>query len=355
MIGRVSVGRFRGIRQGSLDELRRVTVLIGRNGSGKSSVLEALYLASACASSRDEVRGVDKLDYLVSRRGGRGSWGSSRALLWFMSETEEPIEIALSTAIGEIKVVAVDVAVDAVSRTRPVRLITRDGLAVDLEWGVASRDVASIRQRSYAQVDIAGELAEVRDFLRGILLVDAALLRNPATVELYAWPRLLPKRLDREVVKFVREELEPEAEGLTYVPTAAGTYLALQTSKTTVRVDDLGDGVRNALLTAMLVVAYRPTVLLLEEPELHMHPGGLASLTGFLLRAAKEMGFQIIATTHSVEFVELARALASELGLELAALFLERVDGVLRSRSFSADDVDALRKLGIDMRLLYRF
>jgi hypothetical protein len=44
----------------------------------------------------------------------------------------------------------------------------------------------------------------------------------------------------------VREEFEPDAEGLTYVPSDEGySYLALQTSRTTVRVDDLGDGARS--------------------------------------------------------------------------------------------------------------
>jgi len=297
------------------------------------------------------VREQDKLDYLVRRRGDRGDWDDSRALLWFMGETEEPIEITLGTKVGEVKVVAVD----APKARRPVRLIGKDGLAIDLEERAATRDLAGIRYgRVDGYVDISGELAEVRDFLGGILLVDAALLRSPAAVERYAWPKLLPKRLDKEVVRFVREGLEPEAEGLTYVPVGGG-YLALQTSKTTVRVDDLGDGVRNALLTAMLVLAFRPTVLLLEEPELHMHPGGLASFTGFLLRAARELGFQIIATTHSIEFVELARELAKERGLELVTLFVERADGILRSRSFSADDVEALRKLGVDVRLIYKF
>lgn len=73
VIRRIALERFRGILRGSIDELEQVTILIGRNGAGKSSVLEALYLVSSCAEHSDPVRGVDKLDYIVSRRGGRGS------------------------------------------------------------------------------------------------------------------------------------------------------------------------------------------------------------------------------------------------------------------------------------------
>ena len=70
--------------------MRQLTVLVGRNGTGKSSVLEALYLASACAPSWDAVRRVSKLDYVVSRRGGRGSWSDSRRFLWYMGIRSTP-------------------------------------------------------------------------------------------------------------------------------------------------------------------------------------------------------------------------------------------------------------------------
>lgn len=78
------------------------------------------------------------------------------------------------------------------------------------------------------------------------------------------------------------------------------------------RVDDLGDGARAALLAAMLVLAYEPTVLLIEEPELHMHPGGLYAYTRFLLNPARSAGLQVIATTHSHEFIYTARRLSRE-------------------------------------------
>jgi len=345
----IAVSRFRGILRGSLEGLKQVTVIVGRNGAGKSSILEALYLASSCASALDEVRRADKLDYIVSRRGGRGSWNGSRSILWHMGDIGAPIEIQLKVRGEALRFVVLN----ANKESRPVRLAYERWL-VELENG-SLIDAEKLTPHS-GQITIGGELAEMRKFLRGILLVDNAIVRAPSDVESYAWPKLLPRRLDKDILGFVREELEPEAEGLTYVPSAEGYYyLALQTAKTAVRVEDLGDGVRNALLTAMLVLAYRPTLLLIEEPELHMHPSGLYTLTKFLVKLSKNMGFQIIATTHSIEFVQIAETLAKELGVEFAALYVEREEGILRARSFSADDHEILRKLGIDIRLLHRF
>lgn len=71
MITRIRIKRLRGIKEGELRDLKQFTVLIGRNGSGKSSVLEAVYLASASVNLLDPLRDdANKLGYVISRRGG---------------------------------------------------------------------------------------------------------------------------------------------------------------------------------------------------------------------------------------------------------------------------------------------
>jgi len=46
-VSAIKLKRFRGIKEGVIDGLSDFTVLVGRNSAGKSTVLEALYLASA--------------------------------------------------------------------------------------------------------------------------------------------------------------------------------------------------------------------------------------------------------------------------------------------------------------------
>lgn len=48
MIERIMIHRFRGIRQGHIDRLRKVNLLIGPNNSGKTALLELLYLSATC-------------------------------------------------------------------------------------------------------------------------------------------------------------------------------------------------------------------------------------------------------------------------------------------------------------------
>jgi predicted ATP-dependent endonuclease of OLD family len=46
MSTRIKIENFRGIATGNVDDLMPLSVLVGRNNSGKSTVLEALYLGN---------------------------------------------------------------------------------------------------------------------------------------------------------------------------------------------------------------------------------------------------------------------------------------------------------------------
>ena len=151
----------------------------------------------------------------------------------------------------------------------PVRLRLEGGL-LDLE---SRRLTPQGRPLTvYSIVDLDEELMRLRECLRGFLFVDRQLMLNPQVVEKFSWSRVVAKRDDKLVVSMLREEFKGDAESLTYLPIGSIYCLALQTSKTTVRIDDLGDGARIAALTALLLLAYRPSLVLIEEPELHMHP-----------------------------------------------------------------------------------
>src|SRR5216684_2837246 len=63
MIGSVEITNFRGVREGKIEGLGPLSILVGPNNSGKSTCLEAMM----CVAVSNNARNVW---YYLSRRGG---------------------------------------------------------------------------------------------------------------------------------------------------------------------------------------------------------------------------------------------------------------------------------------------
>lgn len=105
MIESIFVQNYRGIRSCKIEGLKVVNVLIGRNNSGKSSVLESIYLASAAFHSEERLSGTSRIGYLLNRRCYRGySWSSAKEILWYKYDTSQPISVDIKLNGKDIKV-----------------------------------------------------------------------------------------------------------------------------------------------------------------------------------------------------------------------------------------------------------
>jgi len=320
----VLVKSFRGIYEGFVDNLEELTILIGRNGSGKSTVLEALYLVSSWIKRWDEIRSIDKLDYIVSRRGSRGSWSDTRMVLWHDFRIKDDIEIGIKTKDMELKFIinyntgCIWLLLDKEEylqylpkSSSPVFYEEGKGLKVfngrylrfdENNFIVFSDSPSSSGMRtSITYQEFANALAKhefplskLLDILSKTLLIDNYVLSRPELVERFTWSKILTQRLDKELVKIIQEAFEPDAEGLTYAPIGSTNALFLQLRNTSVRIDDLGDGARYALLALMTIYATDAKLVLIEEPETKMHPGGLKAFTEALLRVAKNLGLRLL-------------------------------------------------------------
>jgi len=160
--------------------------------------------------------------------------------------------------------------------------------------------------------------------IKATILIDPPLLRRVKQTEETLWPLLLKDRLDKLVVATLRDGYGLPIEDLTYAPFYGPIQLVAKLPHTSIRVDDLGDGARYALVMVMAAALARRTLLLIEEPESHQHPGGLAKTLEMLLSLAKKNETQLFMTTHSLELVRLVEAVGREAGISLATFFLER-------------------------------
>lgn len=359
LIKSIIIRNFRGIKHCSIGDFTDVNVLLGRNGSGKSTILESIYLASAWIESIDALRNKKKINYVISRRTDRGIWKSSRDVLWFLMDTVKDVEmefIFVNNKKLKFKLIHFDDG-GYVWILIPKRILSEHPSLKYDHWNFSDNYLLSKKSKSFRNMNLRDKFVKLYpdaiSFLENVTLIDSKILANPKRVEDVIWSRILAKRLDRDITEIIREGFEVDAEDITYMPIGDDKVLALKLSKTTVRVDDLGDGARNAILTASILLTLENTAVLIEEPENHQHPGGLKTVMEFVLKTAKKKKLQLFLSTHSIEFFNILRKLCNDIDLKLKAFFLERnTKGVVDVRTLDYIDIDTLQKLGLDLRFL---
>jgi len=370
MLSEIQISHFRGISDCKIEGLKRINIFIGRNNQGKSSILEALYLASGAFSLAEPTGGnKDKINSLLNRRSERGlNWNNGRETLWYRYDMSVPIEIncrwekneplkillqrdhphplIIAPRTATLENLLRNYSIKNPSSATAFCLIDKSIIANETSYGF---DPSIINELLLS----ISNLKEIEQSMENMLFVDTGLLHNVREVEKAMWSKLLRERKDKLITTVLREGYEIQAEDLTYVPIANEYQLAVKLPTTTVRVDDLGDGARFSLILSMAAALAQGTVLLLEEPETHQHPAGLIKSVEVLLSMVEKNDLQVFATSHSLDFIRIIESLAKKQKIDIAIFFVEMKDeGKIEHRLITAADSENLQKLGFDMRFL---
>lgn len=320
-------------------EFDNPTFLVGRNGAGKSNLADAFsFIAEAMAAP---------LQTVFDRRGGyravasRGELSQPQDGLGVVVELRNISVWKLQATYGFVLQPHGD---DGFEVQQEVCKVTQEDGSVRgftrSETGFSSNPEVDIRE----PVEEHGELVlkpslehdalalplvaghhlcrEVHDFLSGMRVykIDPHVLQGPQSPEegrrLFANgsnAASVLKRLGRhfpEELPNVRDLLAAIVPGMKDVsPTMHGNKLSLeftqQLNADVVAFDaaDMSDGTLRALgLIAAVFQRPTPPIVVIEEPELTMHPGALGAILDLLQHASERM--QVVVTTHSPDILD---------------------------------------------------
>jgi hypothetical protein len=324
------IQNFRGIREGKIDGLTDVNVLVGRNNSGKTTVVEAITRAAILGGLKQDAFGrpVDNLwEQARTARAIDPAYGHSQphspptvaqGLLWYRQDRTKEVVIG----------------------------------AVIRSGGVSKEEKLEYRLRDNTQPPVQRpgppRLEGGPEFCAGVTVFRPADAFN-AAIEQRFWSQLLSDRRDRLLTQTLNEVFGLEAESFQLLPDSKFMVLFHDFS---LPLDVQGDGTRAAMRTLMTLAMLKGTLLMLEEPECHQHPGSLERFAAALCKLAKSLDVQLIVSTHSAEcvrsFLKAAKAVASD-----AAVFhLTLTDGKQDARRLDPEAVESLTTTGVDVRFL---
>ncbi|WP_229570335.1 AAA family ATPase [Saccharolobus caldissimus] len=339
MINGLEIQNFRGIKYCKLEDLSQVNILVGRNNSGKSTILEAIYFISSLGENYDKVRKIQKIDYLIRRR--------------LEERTKKKMEKSITSIEKKNNIVNLTSSIlntDVFSQffynfdknEKIIFNINIDNFTYFVE----------VTHKNDNQIELKTNVSDsISEIFKNVVFID----RNLSLSQLYDIIGDLKreKRKDKEIVKLLKEEFEVDVEGIEFSRYLGDFILSLTLKDTSIPIDLLGDGAKLAvLISSILLYLEGKGIALIEEPELHEHPGGIYTLLNFAFKIAKEKGIQLFITTHSSDVIKYSFKIAKEKGLKTQLVYLRKVNGRVNSVNLTENNMNLLEEIGMDVRVL---
>lgn len=317
MITAVTIKRFKTIKEVTLP-LGRINILIGSNNSGKSSILQAIQFAVSVGQT---LRTLDTdWKYGAMQR----SFSASQLVYtplrdiaslirnrWF-GETYYGAEISFFETLPPIPLPPDQIGPVA-PQTRSSSVKLDKGRGEFIKCSVTGAEIgkrfeplnppfsiyvpglAGIpgfeEHRSEVLVRKAAARGDANNVFRNILLLlkqDAAQWQS-FTADLR---RVFPGRQIDVVFRGNRDE---------------HINATISDNGTSLPIDAAGTGILQAIQILAYVNLYKPRLLILDEPDSHLHPNNQRRLAKVLIELAEQRDFQVLLSTHSRHLLDALR------------------------------------------------
>lgn len=296
-IERITLERFKRVREASL-VLSSINILVGGNNSGKSSVLEGLHFSVAAA---------------VAARLADTKTFTQESLLF--CPTREFVNLRHGSPyknqsnFGYLRVAATEGDDEYSCTVKIYRGRNEGNVGCDLSGTFALRQVIAGTDRPFS-VYVPGlsgipQVEECRTesiIRRGVASGDANLyLRNVVLLIKHAGK--LQELINSAKVVFphihVFVDFDPRSDiHINVTVSLTGRF------GTKIPLELVGTGVQQALQIFSYIVLFRPYLLLLDEPDSHLHPDNQGLLAKALLSISASTDTKVLISTHSRHLVD---------------------------------------------------
>jgi ABC-type branched-subunit amino acid transport system ATPase component len=275
--------------------LADLNILVGSNGSGKSSVLQALHLASCLMRQAERIRGngtvmvrVSDLDYLPSdeywRLGHGADWGNKSTTpsskVSFKFRDVDGAQITAKLEMRSARNAGISVGGEL---PESVRTQFRGGVDTYFSGFIPGiSGIPNVEQKNSKRVVLkACSFGDSNVYLRNAL----NLLTPEDLTQIESWLEPLLGQIKLKV-KF------DEAKDFQIVSEA-------EIDGKSTPLELLGTGYLQLIQIFCYILLFKPKMLLIDEPDIHLHPSVQEKLAASLLKIARAQGIKIIMTTHS--------------------------------------------------------
>jgi predicted ATPase len=295
MLRHVRIKRFKNL-QDIIIPLERVNILVGSNNAGKSSVLHAIQFAVSVAQTTS---------LEINRWDGERLPTSLSPTQLIYSPLREVTALAPGGVLQEPLPHAIEIEFEEAETNNRATTIVRKGRNKNINTAIVGKALGERLQKIEEPYSI---------FVPG--------LAGVPSVEEYKTPGVVRKaaakgdanNVFRNVLWLLRQDddnwriflndlrcIFPDISINVAFDPERDEYINAQLimNGQTLPIDAAGTGVLQAIQILSYVNVYQPEILILDEPDSHLHPNNQRSLAKMLLHLSEYRNFQVIMSTHS--------------------------------------------------------
>lgn len=343
MLSSISLVGFKSIETVRL-ELGRITVLVGPNNGGKSSCLQGLQFATSIAQSMD-INGYKRI-----KKDKNAKDSEERKLASTLASHQ-----LVYTPLNDVNSLARGGELHGRDGGNPIQLIltgetSDDSVRIEVKRGKNKNLSINVEGEKFFRVlkDPAKPYSVMSPGLAGIpaseeykskgVVTRAAARGDANSVFRNVLLQLKEKEKDWEWFQGALRKIFSNITVDVSFDTENGENISATVVLDGVRlpIDSSGTGVLQAIQILAYIGLYEPRILILDEPDSHLHPNNQRKLVNLLDEVTRDRGFQVLISTHSRPFIDALSSVESK--------FVWVADGAVKSDNF--DMIQTFMDLG---------
>ncbi len=282
----ITLTRFRRLKGARIRNLKRINIFAGNNNSGKTSILEAVYLLTW----HNNIHAFFEVEKY------RGKFEESLNATWFENNFLAPVELE---AVFNGKRTGI-----SITATETEEVIDKSGYLATLEL---SAEYDGIRKESHAHL-YSNKESEV--FHEGAALLCKSVMTSPYRFNekqlREAHASAVENKVMETVVDFIRSNIDPAIEKIEIasVDNISRFFVSSENFNKSIDITNYGEGVQRVFEIALFFAYARNGVMLIDEFESAIHKSLLINFSKFVQQLAEEFNVQVFLTSHSKECID---------------------------------------------------
>lgn len=283
----IEIHHFRGFKHLKVEDFRQVNLLVGKNNSGKTSVLEALFLTVGMSNPRlvlslNNFRNLhtlrDEFRYIFYQL----DYSNQPQILANFDKNDHQRDLKIKVEQRPAENRATNISTDTSSNSQEL---------YDLIFDFHINDAQQAQSHSVK----LGVLAEYKERLQASF--------NSPFLQDETYHRL-DKRIrfkERKDIVETLQEIDPNIQDITLGANEV-IYVDIEADQL-IPINLLGDGINRILSILVNIADVKQGFLMIDEVNMGLHFSALETLWEAIFRAAHKFEVQVFATTHTDECV----------------------------------------------------